>query len=97
MLRAAAKNYQDVAVVTDPADYPRILEELKNGGITLETKFYLMQKVFMHTSSYDTMIADYLRREREDFSLPETLTMTYEKGTGYALRRESSPAGRFLP
>ena len=33
----------------------------------------------MHTSSYDTMIADYLRREREDFSLPETLTMTYEK------------------
>lgn len=79
MLRAAAKNYQDVAVVTDPADYPRILEELKNGGITLETKFYLMQKVFMHTSSYDTMIADYLRREREDFSLPETLTMTYEK------------------
>ena len=79
MLRAAAKNYQDVAVVTDPADYPRILEELKNGGITLETKFYLMQKVFMHTSSYDTMIADYLRRERGDFSLPETLTMTYEK------------------
>lgn len=79
MLRAAAKNYQDVAVVTDPEDYPRILEELKNGGITLETKFYLMQKVFMHTSSYDTMIADYLRRERKDYALPETLTLTYEK------------------
>ena len=33
----------------------------------------------MHTSSYDTMIADYLRREREDKELPETLTMTFEK------------------
>lgn len=79
MLRAAAKNYQDVAVVTDPADYARVTEELKNGGVTLETKFYLMQKVFMHTSNYDTMIADYLRRERGDYSLPETLTLTYEK------------------
>lgn len=38
-----------------------------------------MQKVFMHTSNYDTMIADYLKAERHDESLPETLTMTFEK------------------
>ncbi len=79
MLRAAAKNYQDVVVVTDPADYPKVVEELKSGGVSLETKFYLMQKVFQHTSNYDTMIADYLRRERNDYSLPENLTLTYEK------------------
>ena len=80
MLRSAAKNYQDVAVVVDPRDYNKILEELKaEGGISLDTKFYLMQKVFMHTSNYDTMIADYLRKERKDYSLSETLTMTFEK------------------
>ena len=38
-----------------------------------------MQKVFMHTSNYDTMIADYLKKERKDTSLPETLTLTFEK------------------
>lgn len=79
MLRSAAKNYQDVAVITDPTDYNMVLEEMKSGNITLETKFYLMQKVFMHTSNYDTMIADYLKKERGDYSLPETLTMTFEK------------------
>ncbi len=79
MLRAAAKNYQDVAVITDPADYSKVLDELKNGGVTLDTKFYLMQKVFMHTSDYDTMIADYLRKERNDYDLPQNLTLTYEK------------------
>lgn len=80
MLRSAAKNYQDVAVLVDPRDYKKVLEELKSeDGISLETKFYLMQKVFMHTSNYDTMIADYLKKERADHELPETLTVTYEK------------------
>ena len=80
MLRAAAKNYQDVAVVVDPTDYSLILEELKKDGkVSLDTKFYLMQKVFMHTANYDAMIADYLRKERKDYELPETLTMTFEK------------------
>ena len=80
MLRSAAKNYQDVAVVVDPRDYEKVLEELKEKTeVSLDTKFYLMQKVFMHTSSYDTMIADYLRKQRKDTSFPETLTMTFEK------------------
>lgn len=80
MLRSAAKNYQDVAVVTDPADYGKVLEELRReGSVSLDTKFYLMQKVFMHTSGYDTMIADYLKKERQDYELPESLTMTFEK------------------
>ncbi len=80
MLRSAAKNYQDVAVVVDPSDYETVLEELEtNGEVSLDTKFYLMQKVFVHTSNYDTMIADYLKQQRNDTSFPETLTMTFEK------------------
>ncbi len=80
MLRSAAKNYQDVAVIVDPGDYAGVLKQLKDKGeVSLDTKFYLMQKVFMHTSNYDTMIADYLKKQRQDHELPETLTLTYEK------------------
>lgn len=80
MLRAAAKNYQDVAVVVDPKDYDKVLTEIKeNGEVLLDTKFYLMHKVFMHTAAYDAMIADYLKKERKDDSFPETLTLTFEK------------------
>lgn len=80
MLRSAAKNYQDVAVVTDPADYAKILEELKaNGSVSLDTKFYLMQKVFEHTANYDTMIFNYIKEQRNDTSYPQELSLTYEK------------------
>lgn len=80
MLRSAAKNYQDVSVVVDPADYQVIIDELKaNKKVSLETNFYLCSKVFEHTSSYDTLIATYMRKERGVKELPETLTMTFEK------------------
>ena len=80
MLRAAAKNYQDVAVVVDPADYQVVLDELKaSKEVSLDTKFYLMQKVFEHTANYDTMIMTYLRKERGETSFPQSLTLTYEK------------------
>lgn len=80
MLRSAAKNYQDVSVVTDPADYEKVLEELKeNGKVSVDTNFYLMQKVFEHTANYDTMIFHYLRGERKDTSYPQTLSLTFEK------------------
>jgi phosphoribosylaminoimidazolecarboxamide formyltransferase/IMP cyclohydrolase len=80
MLRSAAKNYQDVAAVVDPEDYDKIIEELEtNKGISLDTKFYLCSKVFEHTAHYDALIASYIKREREDFGLPETMTLTYEK------------------
>jgi phosphoribosylaminoimidazolecarboxamide formyltransferase/IMP cyclohydrolase len=80
MLRSAAKNYQDVAVIVDPIDYKTVLEELKdNKNVTLATKFYLMQKVFTLTANYDAMIANYLKLQREDLEFPNTLTLTYEK------------------
>ena len=80
MLRSAAKNYQDVTVITDPVDYNKVLEELKEKGeVSLDTKFYLMQKVFEHTSSYDTTICKYIKEQRKDNTLPQELTLTYEK------------------
>jgi len=60
MLRAAAKNWADVAVVIDPADYAQLLAELEAGGVTRATKFALAKKVFAHTSAYDGMITNYL-------------------------------------
>src|SRR5687767_6332443 len=58
LLRAAAKNFRDVLVVVDPADYPRVLDELaREGGPTLAFRFGLMQKAFEHTAQYDGMIA----------------------------------------
>ncbi len=80
MLRSAAKNYQDVSVIVDPADYSVVLDQLKeNGKVKKETNFYLSSKVFEHTSSYDTLIATYMRKQRGAEELPETMTMTYEK------------------
>ncbi len=60
MLRAAAKNWQDVGVVIDPADYPQVLAELQAGGLKRSTKFMLAKKVFAHTAAYDGMITNYL-------------------------------------
>ena len=60
MLRAAAKNWPDVGVVIDPADYAQVLAELDAGGLQRRTKFALARKVFAHTAAYDGMIASYL-------------------------------------
>ena len=60
MLRAAAKNWADVGVLIDPADYATALAELRSGGLTRGTKFGLAKKVFAHTAAYDGMITNYL-------------------------------------
>ena len=61
MLRAAAKNFHDVTVIVDPADYPKVLEEIKaSGNTTLKTRFYLMKKVYALTAAYDTAISAWL-------------------------------------
>lgn len=63
MLRSAAKNFESVTVVTDPADYPLVIVEMKkNGGsVSRETNFRLAIKVFEKTSEYDRTIASYLQ------------------------------------
>ncbi len=58
LVRAAAKNFRDVLVVVDPADYGTVLEQLvRSGGPSLEFRFSLMRKAFGHTGMYDSMIA----------------------------------------
>ena len=85
MLRAAAKNFESVLVVTDPEDYPAVLAELqkKKGKISLELRARLAQKVFDKTSLYDHLIGHYLadsgRKEKSHEALPSRLDVIYEK------------------
>jgi phosphoribosylaminoimidazolecarboxamide formyltransferase/IMP cyclohydrolase len=82
MIRAASKNFADVAVVVDPVDYNAILEELKKSGgeISRITRLKLARKVFAHTSRYDTLIADYLSSVIDkEFTFPDFLTTSMKK------------------
>lgn len=67
MLRSAAKNYQSVTVITDPADYEIVLAEMKDheGDSTFSTRERLATKVFQRTAAYDGVIARYLNKEQE--------------------------------
>lgn len=78
MLRAAAKNYMDVTVAVDPADYESILESLQNEQLDLKKRQQLAAKVFRHTAHYDAMIANFFTEETAE-NYPETYTVTYEK------------------
>jgi phosphoribosylaminoimidazolecarboxamide formyltransferase/IMP cyclohydrolase len=60
MVRAAAKNFRDVLVLVDPADYPRVLEALAAGTVPQAMRFELARKAFAHTGAYDQMIASEL-------------------------------------
>lgn len=86
MLRSAAKNYSSVTVVCDPKDYDTILAEMEShqGNTTLKTRENLAVKVFMRTSSYDTVISNYLGHRAEDctknnctISLPFNQSLRY--------------------
>ncbi len=67
LLRAAAKNFQDVTVIVDPGDYELVLSEIKSdGNTTLKTRFYLATKVFSLTSQYDTAISEWLESVNVD-------------------------------
>ena len=74
MIRSAAKNFHDVAVVTSTADYQDIAEELarNSGTLSLETKWRLAQKAFATTAAYDSVIASTLERIPADFHIPIT-------------------------
>lgn len=83
MLRAAAKNYQDVSVIVSNEDYSKVLEELKtNEKVSKETNFYLSAKVFAHTAHYDTLIANYMKEKANLPKYDDVITMTFEKVQG---------------
>ena len=60
MVRSAAKNHKDVAIVVNAGDYASVVDSLKNGGLTYAQRFDLALKAFEHTAAYDGMIANYL-------------------------------------
>ncbi|MBT4384883.1 bifunctional phosphoribosylaminoimidazolecarboxamide formyltransferase/IMP cyclohydrolase [Candidatus Peregrinibacteria bacterium] len=76
MLRSAAKNFKSVTALTAIKDYAPIIEELKNGGVTFETRRRLAVTVFDKTNNYDRAIAEYLTHKGE---APELLDLHYEK------------------
>ena len=83
MLRSAAKNYTDVAVVVSPRDYGRVLEEIqKTGEVSLKTRFELCRTVFLHTARYDSAISAWLDGQvpaDEKTRFPNILTLQFEK------------------
>ena len=89
MIRSAAKNFHDVAIVTSPADYGAIAEELarSGGSLSLDTKWRLAQKAFATTAAYDSAIASTLERISVNGSFhlqapeqfPQTLRLTFQK------------------
>ena len=64
LIRAAAKNFQRVTVLTDPADYPKVLAELADSGKVSEaTRRALANKGYAHTAAYDSAISTYLNQK----------------------------------
>lgn len=77
LIRAAAKNYNRVTVVTDPSDYARVLDEIrKHGEVTLEARRAFARRAFEHTANYDTAIAGYFGKAEDAGTLPETIGVT---------------------
>ena len=87
MLRSSAKNHKDVVVICDPADYDKVLNEMRTGqgDVSYETRFSLAKKVFAHTAQYDGAITNYLsslgpdRQHATRLAYPETLNLQFTK------------------
>ncbi|TDJ63408.1 MAG: bifunctional phosphoribosylaminoimidazolecarboxamide formyltransferase/IMP cyclohydrolase [Proteobacteria bacterium] len=81
MVRAAAKNHRDVAVVVDPDDYPAIIEAIADGGGTVDEprRFALALKAFTHTAKYDHAIAVYLGAQTGSRAFPQNLLLQLYK------------------
>jgi phosphoribosylaminoimidazolecarboxamide formyltransferase/IMP cyclohydrolase len=92
MVRSSAKNHANVAIVTDPADYALILNEMKAGGVTDATRFSLAVKAFEHTAAYDGAIANYLGMIVENGKpegFPRTINLQFRKAQ--AMRYGENP------
>ena len=85
MLRSAAKNYTSVTVVTDPSDYSRVIEEMKDhdGDTTLGFREELSVKVFLRTSQYDANISNYLGQCDEGTRCTHTVSLPLDMELRY--------------
>ncbi|MBQ2229514.1 MAG: bifunctional phosphoribosylaminoimidazolecarboxamide formyltransferase/IMP cyclohydrolase [Bacteroidales bacterium] len=80
MVRSAAKNWKDVTIVCDPADYDSVLAEIRaNGSTTPQTRLKLSAKAYTHTAEYDMCIAAYMRKAA---GLNEKLFLEYDLKQG---------------
>ncbi|MEJ5351412.1 MAG: bifunctional phosphoribosylaminoimidazolecarboxamide formyltransferase/IMP cyclohydrolase [Melioribacteraceae bacterium] len=87
LIRAAAKNYKYVSVLTNPEQYDEFIEELKKGEISLATREKLAYAAFAYTSYYDTLIANYFEKE---FNQPKTeIRLNYK--SSFDLRYGENP------
>lgn len=87
LIRASAKNYKYVSVLTNPNQYDSFLNELKNGSVSLDTKQKLAYEAFSYTSYYDTLIANYFEKE---FQLePNDIRLNYK--ANFPLRYGENP------
>ena len=93
MLRSAAKNYNDVTVVCDSADYDTILAEINaTGNTTLETRLQLSAKAYTHTAQYDACIATYMR---EKAGLNEKLFLEFDLKQGLRYGENPHQSAKF--
>ncbi|MHA1270250.1 MAG: bifunctional phosphoribosylaminoimidazolecarboxamide formyltransferase/IMP cyclohydrolase [Candidatus Helarchaeota archaeon] len=82
LIRSAAKNHKDVAVITSPSKYKIILKELEenNGQLSISTRQQLALEAFTHTARYDTIISNYLSKEfHPDLKFPQLISISMEK------------------
>ena len=101
MIRAAAKNFPAVVVLTDPADYPSALDDLRDGCLSAERRRALAAKAFAHTTAYDAVVTEYLRDPEEwpqevTFAGRLTLTLRYgenpqQRAAAYQRLRAGEP------
>ncbi len=93
MLRSAAKNYRDVTVVCDPADYATVLAEIAEGGNTkVETRLALSAKAYTHTAQYDSCIATFMR---EKAGLSEKLFLEFDIKQGLRYGENPHQSAKF--
>src|SRR3954471_7211501 len=91
MLRSAAKNFESVTVIVDPADYGRVLAALEAGDDDIDLRRLLAEKVFARTAAYDAAIAHWFGCERAEI-FPERISISVEKAT--TLRYGENPGQR---
>lgn len=107
MLRAAAKSFKDVVIVTDPSDYASLVEHLKQGELPLASRRALAAKAFGHVSTYDSLVAEYLCGDADEFPLelsmgaraavtPKYGENSHQKAQAYARLRAGKPAPGLL-
>lgn len=78
MIRAAAKNYQDVIIITNPEDYTGVLDQLATGDLGIAERQRLAAKAFRQTAFYDAMIAEFFTQQSGE-TFPELLTQAYHQ------------------